>query len=148
MICVIQRVSSSKVSVDDMVVGEIAIGFNILLAVVKGDTPEDADKLVNKLAFLRVFSDENSKMNLSVQDVKGSALIISQFTLGGSINKGRRPSFDQAEEPIQAKILYELFCDKLSEYIPVETGVFAANMQVDICNDGPVTFIINSKDLK
>ncbi|ACO03204.1 MAG TPA: D-aminoacyl-tRNA deacylase [Persephonella sp.] len=147
MIAVIQRVNRSYVEVDGKVVGEIGKGLNILLGVVKGDTEEDIDKLIKKIPFLRIFEDENGKMNLSVIDIKGEALVISQFTLAGSVKKGRRPSFDNAEEPERAKELYQRFVERLSEYIPVKTGVFAAHMKVFIENDGPVTFIIDSKAL-
>ena len=147
MIVVLQRVSRSWVEVDGDVVSEIEKGINILLGIVKGDTPEDIDKLIKKIPFLRIFEDENGKMNLSLIDINGEALVISQFTLAGNVKKGRRPSFDQAEEPERAKQLYELFVKKLSEYVPVKTGVFAANMKVFIENDGPVTFVINSKDI-
>ncbi|RMD45193.1 MAG: D-tyrosyl-tRNA(Tyr) deacylase, partial [Aquificota bacterium] len=121
--------------------------INILLGVEKGDTEEDIKKLINKIPFLRIFEDENGKMNLSVIDVGGEALVISQFTLTGNVKKGRRPSFDNAEEPKRAKELYEKFIDELSKFVPVKTGVFAAYMKVFIENDGPVTFIINSKEL-
>ncbi|WP_457634640.1 D-aminoacyl-tRNA deacylase [Persephonella sp.] len=147
MIVVLQRVNRSWVEIDGKVVSEIGRGINILLGVVKGDTSEDIDKLVKKIPFLRIFEDEKGKMNLSLIDVGGEALVISQFTLAGNVKKGRRPSFDQAEQPEKAKQLYELFVKKLSEYLPVKTGVFAADMKVFIENDGPVTFVINSKDL-
>ncbi|WP_457622544.1 D-aminoacyl-tRNA deacylase [Persephonella sp.] len=147
MIAVIQRVNRSYVEVDGKVVGEIGKGLNILLGVVKGDTEEDIEKLIKKIPFLRIFEDENGKMNLSVIDIKGEALVISQFTLAGSVKKGRRPSFDNAEEPEKAKELYQEFVKRLSEYIPVKTGIFAADMKVFIENDGPVTFIIDSKTL-
>ena len=147
MIVVLQRVSRSWVEVDGKVVSKIGKGINILLGVVKGDTSEDIDKLIKKIPFLRIFEDEKGKMNLSLIDINGEALVISQFTLAGNIKKGRRPSFDQAEEPERAKQLYELFVKKLSEYVPVKTGVFAADMKVFIENEGPVTFVINSKDI-
>jgi len=147
LIVVLQRVNRSWVEIDGKVVSEIGRGINILLGVVKGDTDEDIDKLVKKIPFLRIFEDEKGKMNLSLIDVGGEALVISQFTLAGNVKKGRRPSFDQAEQPEKAKQLYELFVKKLSEYLPVKTGVFAADMKVFIENDGPVTFVINSKDL-
>ncbi|HHG75093.1 MAG TPA: D-tyrosyl-tRNA(Tyr) deacylase [Persephonella sp.] len=147
MIVVLQRVNRSWVEIDGKVVSEIGRGINILLGVVKGDTAEEIDKLVKKIPFLRIFEDEKGKMNLSLIDVGGEALVISQFTLAGNVKKGRRPSFDQAEQPEKAKQLYELFVKKLSEYLPVKTGVFAADMKVFIENDGPVTFVINSKDL-
>jgi len=147
MLIVVQRVTKSKVLVDSSIVGEIEKGLNILLGVFKGDTLEDAQKLIYKLVDLRIFNDEQGKMNLSVKDVNGSALVISQFTLVGSVKKGRRPSFDLAEEPAKAKKLYADFCLELSGHIPVEQGVFASDMQVEIHNDGPVTFILDSKQL-
>ncbi|WP_457639161.1 D-aminoacyl-tRNA deacylase [Persephonella sp.] len=147
MIAVIQRVSSSWVEVDGKVVGKIGRGLNILLGVVKGDTEEDVEKLVKKIPYLRIFEDENGKMNLSVVDIGGEALVISQFTLAGSLKKGRRPSFENAEEPERAEELYNLFVNRLSQYIPVQTGIFAADMKVFIENDGPVTFIADSRQL-
>ena len=147
MIAVIQRVSESYVKVDEQIIGKIGKGLNILLGVVKGDTEEDINKLVNKIVNLRIFEDEKGKMNLSLLDINGEALIISQFTLAGNVKKGRRPSFDDAEKPERAKELYEKFCDQFSKYVHVEKGIFAADMKVFILNDGPVTFIINSKDL-
>lgn len=147
MIAVLQRVNKSWVEVDGKVVGEIGKGINILLGVEKGDTEEDIKKLINKIPFLRIFEDKNGKMNLSVIDIGGEALVISQFTLAGNVKKGRRPSFDNAEEPEKAKLLYEKFVEELSKFIPVKTGIFAAYMKVFIENDGPVTFIINSKEL-
>ncbi len=147
MIAVLQRVNKSWVEVDGKIVGKIGKGINILLGVEKGDTQEDIKKLIKKIPYLRIFEDENGKMNLSLIDVKGEALVISQFTLVGNVKKGRRPSFDNAEEPEKAKKLYEEFVEELRKYVPVETGIFAAHMKVFIENDGPVTFIINSKEL-
>ncbi len=147
MIAVLQRVNKSWVEVDGEVVGKIGKGINILLGVEKGDTQEDIQKLIKKIPYLRIFEDENGKMNLSLIDIKGEALVISQFTLAGNVKKGRRPSFDNAEKPEKAKKLYEEFVEELRKYVPVETGVFAAHMKVFIENDGPVTFIINSKEL-
>lgn len=147
MIAVIQRVNKSYVEVNGEVVGKIDRGLNILLGVVKGDTEEDIKKLINKIPFLRIFEDENGKMNLSLIDVNGKALVISQFTLAGNIKKGRRPSFENAEEPKRAKELYEKFIEELKKYVPVETGKFGADMKVFIENDGPVSFVINSKEL-
>ncbi|TLP38484.1 D-aminoacyl-tRNA deacylase [Arcobacter arenosus] len=148
MIAVIQRVSSSSVKVDDKIVGEINKGLNILLGVKKGDTSEDIKKLVNKIVNLRIFQDENDKMNLSLLDVDGEALIISQFTLSGNIKKGRRPSFDSSETPDVANKLYEEFVEEFKKAgINTQTGVFGAYMDVSIQNDGPVSFIIDSKEL-
>jgi D-tyrosyl-tRNA(Tyr) deacylase len=147
MIAVIQRVNSSHVEVDGKIVGKIGKGLNILLGVEKGDTEEDIKKLLNKIPYLRIFEDEKGKMNLSLIDIKGEALVISQFTLTASIKKGRRPSFDRAENPERAKELYEKFVEELSKYVPVKTGIFAADMKVFIENDGPVTIIANSREL-
>ena len=148
MIAVIQRVKSSNVKVEGKVVGEIGQGLNILLGVVKGDTKEDIDKLINKIYNLRIFQDENDKMNLSIQDVDGEALVISQFTLAGNCKKGRRPSFDSSAEPKLAKEYYELFIEKSMDYVKsVQSGIFAAKMEVNIVNDGPVTFVLDSKEL-
>ena len=148
MIAVIQRVSSSCVKVDGKIVGEIGNGLNILLGVKKGDSEEDINKLVNKIVNLRIFRDENEKMNLSLLDVKGSALIISQFTLAGNIKKGRRPSFDSSEHPETAEKLYLQFVDEVANLgVKTATGEFGAMMDVQIHNDGPVTFIIDSNEL-
>ncbi len=147
MIAVVQRVSSSYVEVGGEIVGRIGNGINILLGVVKGDTDEDIKKLVNKIPYLRIFEDEKGKMNLSLVDIGGEALIISQFTLAGNLKKGRRPSFENAEEPSRAQELYNRFVKQMSHIVPVQTGVFAAQMKVFIENDGPVTFILNSKEL-
>lgn len=148
MIAVIQRVTSSSVKVDGEIVGKIGIGLNILLGVKKGDKKEDIQKLVEKIVNLRIFRDENDKMNLSLLDVNGEALIVSQFTLAGNIKRGRRPSFDSSETPEIAKAYYEEFCKSVkAKGIKVETGIFGAMMDVAIHNDGPVTFIIDSKEL-
>lgn len=148
MIAVIQRVSSSSVKVDEKMVGEIGQGLNILLGVKKGDSIEDVKKLASKIVNLRIFQDENQKMNLSLKDIQGEALIISQFTLAGNVKKGRRPSFDESLEPKLANNLYEEFIKEVLSYdIKVQTGVFGAMMDVSIQNNGPVTFIIDSKEL-
>jgi len=148
VIAVIQRVSSSSVKVEGEIVGQIGKGLNILLGVKKGDTSEDMLKLVNKIVNLRIFQDENDKMNLSLLDVKGEVLIISQFTLAGNIKKGRRPSFDDSEKPDIANKLYEEFVQEVSKQgVKTQTGEFGAMMDVQINNDGPVTFIIDSKEL-
>lgn len=148
MIAVIQRVSSSSVTVEGKVVGKIGQGLNILLGVKKGDKQEDISKLVTKIANLRIFSDSEEKMNLSLLDVKGEALIISQFTLAGNVKKGRRPSFDSSEKPDIAKAMYEQFVKEFKSLgVHTQTGKFRAHMDVDIHNDGPVTFIIDSNEL-
>lgn len=146
MIAVIQRVAKADVSVDSKTRGKIAGGLVILLGVTTGDTEEDADFLVNKICGLRIFSDENDKMNISLKDNGGSALIISQFTLCGDWRKGRRPSFIGAAKPEEGKKLYEYFCHATQKQgIHVETGEFGAMMNVSLINEGPVTFILDSK---
>ena len=147
MIAVIQRCSRGKVTVSEKVVGEIDNGLVILLGVQKGDTEKDADFLVNKISGLRIFSDENDKMNLSIKDVNGSALVISQFTLCGNTKKGRRPSFIKAATPDDGNKLYEYFMSEMKkDDVPIECGEFGAMMDVALVNNGPVTFILNSKD--
>ncbi|UTJ06324.1 D-aminoacyl-tRNA deacylase [Arcobacter roscoffensis] len=148
MIAVIQRVSSSSVTVEGKVVGEIGQGLNILLGVKKGDRKEDINKLVTKIANLRIFADGDGKMNLSLLDIKGEALIISQFTLAGNVKKGRRPSFDSSEKPDIAKAMYEQFVKEFESLgVHTQTGKFGAHMDVAIHNDGPVTFILDSSEL-
>ena len=142
---VIQRVTHAKVTVEGKVTGEIEKGFLVLVGIKQGDTKQQADYLVRKLCNLRVFSDENGKMNLSIKDVNGSLLIVSQFTLYGDCKDGNRPSFIQAAKPDEAIPLYEYFCDKCSENeIKVEKGIFGADMKVELLNDGPVTIIIEN----
>jgi D-tyrosyl-tRNA(Tyr) deacylase len=147
MIAVVQRVIKSSVEVDGKVAGEIRKGVNILLGVAEEDTEEDVNKLVNKIVYLRIFEDENKKMNYSLLDINGEALIISQFTLLANLKKGRRPSFEYAAKPDKAKALYEKFVEEFSKYVKVQTGIFGADMKVYILNDGPVTFILDSKQL-
>ena len=147
MIVVIQRCSRGKVTVSNKVVGQISHGLVILLGVQKNDTEKDADYLVHKISGLRIFSDENDKMNLSIKDMGGSALVISQFTLCGDTKKGRRPSFIQAAAPEDGNQLYEYFMSELErEGVPVQSGEFGAMMDVELVNNGPVTFVLNSKD--
>ena len=148
MIAVIQRVKGSRVKVKGKVVGSIGKGLNILLGVVKGDREEDAQKLSHKIANLRIFEDTEGKFSLSLLDVDGEALVVSQFTLCANLKKGRRPSFERAEEPERAKELYELFVANMRGLgIRTHTGVFGAMMEVHILNWGPVTFILDSKEL-
>ena len=133
--------------VSEKVVGEIDNGLVILLGVQKGDTEKDADFLVNKISGLRIFSDENDKMNLSIKDVNGSALVISQFTLCGNTKKGRRPSFIKAAPLEDGNRLYEYFMSEMKkDGVPIECGEFGVMMDVALVNNGPVTFILNSKD--
>jgi len=147
MIAVVQRVIKSSVEVDGKVIGEIRKGVNILLGVAEDDIEEDINKLVNKIVYLRMFEDEDKKMNYSLLDINGEALIISQFTLLANLKKGRRPSFEYAAKPDKAKALYEKFVEEFSKYVKVQTGIFGADMKVYILNDGPATFILDSKQL-
>lgn len=143
MKAVVQRVSNANVKVNEEIVGKIENGFVVLLGVQNGDTKENADYLVKKITALRVFSDENDKMNLSLKDVNGSLLVVSQFTLCADCVKGNRPSFSGAADPKVANELYEYFvseCRKLDS--KVETGIFGANMKLNLTNDGPVTIIL------
>jgi len=147
MIAVIQRCSRGKVAVFDKVVGEISHGLVIFLGVQKNDTENDAEFLVNKICGFRIFNDENDKMNLSIKDVNGSALVISQFTLCGDTKKGRRPSFIKAATPDDGNQLYEYFISEMKKGgVPIECGEFGAMMDVELVNNGPVTFVLNSKD--
>lgn len=140
---VIQRVDRAQVEVEGKIVGEIQKGFLVLLGIKQGDTKEQADYLVKKLCQLRVFTDENGKMNLDLKAVKGKLLIISQFTLYADCSHGNRPSFIQAEKPEEAKQLYEYFCEECQKNnISVEKGIFGAEMNVNLLNNGPVTIII------
>ena len=147
MIALIQRVRFSAVSVGEEEVARIGPGLTILLGVFREDTEEEIDKLMRKIPHLRIFSDREGKMNRSLVDIDGEALVVSQFTLAGSVKKGRRPGFDRAMPPTEAEWLYERFCERLAEYVPVRTGRFGAMMNVEILNDGPVTFILDSEDL-
>lgn len=143
---VLQRSKRSSVTVDDEVVGQIEFGLTLLVGVTHEDTSEDVEYLVDKIVNLRIFQDENGKMNRSLLDVKGDILSISQFTLYGDCKKGRRPNFMAAAKPDAAETLYNQFNKTLiSKGINVETGVFGAMMDVSISNDGPVTLIIESK---
>lgn len=143
MKAVIQRVTSASVTVEGSIVGQIGSGIMILLGVEKGDTEAAADWLAEKITALRMFSDGDGKMNLSVQDIGGSLLVVSQFTLAGNCAKGKRPSFDTAAPADEGKRLYDCFVAAARRTgIQVETGIFQADMQVSIVNDGPVTFIL------
>lgn len=143
---VVQRVNSSKVTVEGEIVGSINKGLNLLIGISKEDTEEDLLYLKDKILNLRIFEDENDKMNLSLLDVKGEILAISQFTLYGDCRKGRRPNFMEAEGGERARTLYERFVELLRENnLKVETGEFGAHMIVDIQNDGPVTLMLDSK---
>ncbi len=146
---VIQRVREARVEVDGRPSGSIGQGLLVLVAVARTDTPADADYLAEKLLSLRIFSDDEGKMNRSVAEIGGSLLVVSNFTLYGDCSKGRRPGFDVAAPPEQARALYEYFLGKLrSSGVPVETGVFQASMAVHLVNDGPVTLLCESKKEK
>ena len=148
MIVVAQRCSSASVSVDREIVSEIDLGLLLLVGIEKGDGQSDIQKIVNKISNLRIFEDENNKMNLSVMDVNGSLLVVSQFTLCGSVKKGRRPSFVNAETPGLSLLLYENLITSFKE-VGIHTfgGSFGKMMNVELINEGPATFIINSKEL-
>lgn len=146
MRCVIQRVTEARVTVEDETVGQIGRGYVALLGVTDGDTEKDMRYCADKVAGLRIFEDANDKMNLSIQDVGGAVLAISQFTLLGDARHGRRPSFSGAARPDVAVPLYEGFCQALRDAgIAVETGVFQAHMAVSLVNDGPVTILLDSR---
>jgi len=143
---VVQRVSWSRVQVDGQLTGQIDAGLCVLLGVTHEDCANDVAWMAEKLANLRIFEDENGKMNRSVRDIGGGILLVSQFTLYGDARKGRRPSFTSAASPEQAEHLYDDLVLALKRAgLPVQTGVFQAMMQVSLCNDGPVTLILDSK---
>lgn len=143
---VVQRAKNAEVKVDNKIVAKINHGFVLLVGFTHNDTIEDINYCAKKVANLRIFEDENHKMNLSLNDVQGAILSVSQFTLYSDTRKGNRPSFIEAARPEQAKALYDEFNDKLrKENIKVETGIFGAMMEVSLVNDGPVTIIIDSK---
>lgn len=146
---VVQRVSRASVAVDGEIKGEIGRGFMVLFGAGQGDTRQYCEKLADKLSKLRIFSDENGKTNLSVDDAGGDMLIISQFTLYADCRKGNRPSFIYACAPDEANELYEYFCECVKERISgrVEKGVFGADMQVELINDGPFTVILDSSEI-
>jgi D-tyrosyl-tRNA(Tyr) deacylase len=142
MRAVVQRVLSSHVEVDGQIVGQIKAGCLVLLGVGQGDDDACAKFLADKIANLRIFSDDQGKMNRSVVDVGGEVLVVSQFTLYGDCRKGRRPSFASAAPPAEANRLYELFCKLVGQNVHVERGIFQADMKVHLVNDGPVTLIL------
>jgi D-aminoacyl-tRNA deacylase len=147
MRAVIQRVTRASVEVRQEIVGQIGRGLLVFLGVESADSREDVLWLAGKIARLRIFSDENGAMNLSVQDLAGDLLVVSQFTLFASTRKGNRPSFLHAAEPERANQLYEEFCQQLESEVarPVRRGIFGANMQIDLLNEGPVTIWIDTK---
>lgn len=145
---IVQRVNKSQVEVEEKIVGKIDRGFMVLIGITHNDTKEIADFLVRKLINLRVFEDENGKMNLSLQDVNGSILSISQFTLYADCIKGRRPSFISAAKPDLAIPLYDYFNEKIREHgVHLQTGIFGADMKVALVNDGPVTILLDSQEI-
>jgi len=146
MKAVIQRVTFASVEIDNQVVGQIEEGLLVLLGAGKDDTEKDVDYMVGKIPFLRIFSDNEGKMNRSLMDMKGEILLVSQFTLLGDTHRGCRPGFDQATHPALARPLYETAISKLrAKGISVQTGQFGANMLVSLKNNGPVTFILDSR---
>lgn len=146
MRAVVQRVSRGRVNVGGQVAGEIESGVVVLLGVGREDTPDSARYLAEKIAHLRIFEDAGGKMNLSLAETGGAALVVSQFTLYGDVRRGRRPGFDRAAPPEAANRLYETFIEELrSRGIRVETGVFQAHMTVDLANEGPVTILLDSE---
>jgi D-tyrosyl-tRNA(Tyr) deacylase len=146
MRAVIQRVTGASVTVEGRIAGQIGKGLLVLLGVGRADNEAAADYLAEKIAGLRIFEDEGGKMNLSVCDVKGEVLVVSQFTLYGDVRRGKRPSFDAAAAPEQARAFYEYFVTRLRAVgIPCQTGVFQAMMQVELVNDGPVTILLDSE---
>ena len=146
MLGLIQRASSASVSIDNSVVGQINRGIVLLLGIEKNDSEEKANQLIQKILNYRIFNDENGKMNLSLQDIGGDLLVVSQFTLAADTKKGLRPSFSSAAPPAEAKMLYEYFLNQATNCNngAVASGQFGADMQVSLCNDGPVTFLLKS----
>ena len=145
MRAIVQRVSRARVTVEGEATGEIHLGLLVLLGVAQGDTEADAEYLAEKISGLRVFEDEAGKMNRSVQDVGGSVLAVSQFTLYGDVRRGKRPSFDAAAPPERARQLYEFFVERIrAAGLPCETGQFQATMSVELVNEGPVTILLDS----
>ncbi len=145
---VIQRVLNASVKVDGEITGKIGKGFLVLLGAGMDDTNEIAEKMADKMMRLRIFSDENDKTNLSIQDVGGELLVVSQFTLYADCRKGNRPSFTKAGKPDEANALYEYFMEYCRKTVPVvESGVFGADMKVELCNDGPFTIVLDSDEI-
>jgi D-tyrosyl-tRNA(Tyr) deacylase len=146
MKAVIQRVKKAQVSVGEEIVGSIQVGFLILLGITHDDTEEDVIWLVQKIEKLRVFSDDQGAMNLDLNAVNGAVLVVSQFTLFANYKKGNRPSFINAAHPDHAKPLYQLFIEKMQTSIPTQQGIFGADMQITLQNDGPVTILMDTKN--
>ena len=142
---VVQRVKNASVTIDNKLYSSIKQGYLVLFGAEKEDTKEQADWLANKISLLRCFSDEQGKMNLSIKDINGEMLIVSQFTLCANVKKGTRPGFDNAMKPDEANKMYEYFIKKVKEQdISVKTGVFGAHMEIELLNDGPVTFVFDA----
>ena len=148
MIAVIQRVKNASVTVEEKLVGRCGVGYAVLLGVAVGDTEQDAEVLATKMSKLRIFEDENGKMNRSILEVGGEALVVSNFTLLANYSHGNRPEYLSAAAPAEANRLYEYFCERLAALIgTVEKGIFGADMRVEIIGDGPVTIVMDSKVL-
>ena len=148
MIIVVQRCSEAKVTVNNKIISQIKSGLMVLVGINKGDEFSDADKVVDKIINLRIFNDEKNKMNLSVLDINGSVMVVSQFTLCGDTRKGRRPSFINAENPDKGLEIYDHMINRLRDKaLNTVTGEFGAMMDIELVNEGPATFIINSKEL-
>ncbi len=145
---VIQRVKTASVSIDGAIYNEIKQGFLLLVGIEDADTDFDLDYAIRKITQMRIFSDSDDKMNLSIQDIQGEILSISQFTLYAETKKGNRPSFSSAGKPDFAKKMYQKFNEKLTAIVPTKAGVFAADMQIELVNDGPVTIILDTKDAR
>ena len=148
MTIVIQRVKNASVSTDNLLFSKINQGLLLLVGIEDADTAQDLDYAVRKITQMRIFSDNEDKMNLSVLDVQGEILSISQFTLYAETKKGNRPSFSQAGKPDFAQAMYEKLNEKLSQLVPTKVGIFGANMQVNLLNDGPVTIILDTKEVR
>ncbi len=145
---VVQRVTHAEVEVEQNIIGKIGTGFLVLIGISHGDTQEVADKMIRKLVNMRIFEDENGKTNLSLQDVSGELLLISQFTLYADCRKGNRPSFTKAGTPELAEELYEYIISECRKQVPsVQTGSFGANMEISLLNDGPFTIVLDSEEL-
>ena len=144
MIAVVERVKKASLTADGVFTSSIENGLLVFVGVYENDTKREAEILASKIAALRIFEDEKGKMNLSVKDILGEVLAVSNFTLCADTKKGNRPSFVKAQKPDTAKELYEYFCEVLNKEIPVKTGVFGADMQIENCCDGPVTIILNT----
>ncbi|MCS4488489.1 D-aminoacyl-tRNA deacylase [Streptococcus sciuri] len=142
---IIQRVKMARVVVSDKVISEIGEGLLLFVGIAPDDTKKDLDYACRKIVNMRIFSDESGKMNLSVKDIKGSVLSVSQFTLFAETKKGNRPAFTNAAEPVLAKRYYEQFNRQLAQNVPIQTGIFGSDMQISLENDGPVTIILDTK---